>query len=72
MAEQNYDARIIPLDGQPHVSPRLRQWMGDSRGYWEGDTLVVETVHFNGKHDQIRPAAAEQRREPRAGRAVHR
>ena len=53
LAEQNYDARIIPLDGRPHVSPQLRQWMGDSRGYWEGDTLVVETVHFNGKHDQI-------------------
>ena len=53
LAEQNYDARIIPLDGRPHVSPRLRQWMGDSRGYWEGDTLVVETVNFNGKHDQI-------------------
>ena len=53
LAEQNYDARIIPLDGRSHVSPRLRQWMGDSRGYWEGDTLVVETVNFNGKHDQI-------------------
>ena len=53
LAEQNYDARIIPLDGRPHVSPRLRQWMGDSRAYWEGDTLVVETVNFNGKHDQI-------------------
>ena len=53
LAEQNYDARIVPLDGQPHVSPQVRQWMGDSRGYWDGDTLVVETVHFNGKHDQI-------------------
>ena len=53
LAEQNYDARIVPLDGRPHVSPRVRQWMGDSRAHWEGDTLVVETVHFNGKHDQI-------------------
>ena len=53
LAEQNYDARIIPLDGRPHVPSRLRQWMGDSRGRWEGDTLVVETVRFNGKHDQI-------------------
>ena len=53
LAEQNYDARIVPLDGRPHVSPRVRQWMGDSRGYWDGDTLVVETTHFNGKHDQI-------------------
>ena len=53
LAEQNHDARIVPLDGRPHVSPRIAQWMGDSRGYWDGDTLVVETVHFNGKHDQI-------------------
>ena len=53
LAEQNNDARIVPLDGRPHVSPKVRQWMGDSRGYWEGDTLVVETAHFNGKHDQI-------------------
>ena len=53
LAEQNYDARIIPLNGRPHVAPGIRQWMGDSRGYWEGDTLVVETVGFNGKHDQI-------------------
>ncbi len=53
LAEQNYDARIIPLDGRPHVAPGIRQWMGDSRGRWEGDTLVIETVHFNGKHDQI-------------------
>ena len=51
--EQNHDVRIVPLDGRPHVGPQIRQWMGDSRGRWEGDTLVVETIHFNGKHDQI-------------------
>ena len=51
--EQNHDVRIIPLDGRPHVGPNIEQWMGDSRGHWEGDTLVVETVQFNGKHDQI-------------------
>ena len=53
LAEQNADSRIIPLDGRPHVASGIRQWMGDSRGRWEGDTLVIETVHFNGKHDQI-------------------
>ncbi len=51
--EQNHDVRIIPLDGRPHVGSRIRQWMGDSRGHWEGETLVVETTQFNGKHDQV-------------------
>ena len=51
--EQNHDVRIVPLDGRPHVKPQIQQWMGDSRGRWEGDTLVVETIHFNGKHDQV-------------------
>jgi hypothetical protein len=47
IVEMIHDARIIPLDGRPH-SP-VRQWMGDSRGHWEGDTLVVETKNFNDK-----------------------
>ena len=53
LTEQNHDVRMVPLDGRPHVGPQIRQWMGDSRGHWEGQTLVVETIHFNGKHDQI-------------------
>jgi hypothetical protein len=44
-----HDVRIIPLDGRPHVSPQLRQWWGDSRGRWEGDTLVVEMTNFTDK-----------------------
>ena len=47
--EQNHDARIIPMDGRPRVAGAIRQWMGDSRGRWEGDTLVVETTNFNGR-----------------------
>ena len=39
-------ARIVPLDGQPHLPERIRQWIGDSRGRWEGGTLVVETTNF--------------------------
>ena len=39
-------SRIIPLDGRVHLAPHLRQWLGDSRGHWEGDTLVVETTNF--------------------------
>ena len=38
--------RIIPLDGRPHLPPAIRQWSGDSRGHWEGSTLVVETTNF--------------------------
>jgi hypothetical protein len=40
-----HDARIIPLDGRPHA-PGPRRWLGDSRGHWEGDTLVVDTINF--------------------------
>ena len=45
-AEKIHDARIIPLDGRPHTPPTLKSWLGNSRGRWDGDTLVVETNHF--------------------------
>ena len=45
--EMIHDARIIPLDGRPHISSAIRQWMGDPVGHWEGDTLVVDTTNFN-------------------------
>ena len=44
--EMNHNSRIVPLDGRPHLNPQLRQWVGDSRGHWQGDTLVVETTNF--------------------------
>jgi hypothetical protein len=49
LVEMNHDARVIPLDGPPHTSPAIAQWIGDSRGRFEGDTLVVETrnLKFN-------------------------
>ena len=47
--EQIHDARIIPMDGRPHLVQSVRQWLGDSRGRWEGNTLVVDTINFNGK-----------------------
>jgi hypothetical protein len=49
LTEMIHDARIIPLDGRPHLSPNIRQWMGDSRGHWEGNTLVVDTSNFSNK-----------------------
>jgi hypothetical protein len=51
--EMIHDARIIPLNGpagaRPHISQNIRQWFGDSRGRWEGNTLVVDTTNFTGK-----------------------
>ena len=44
--EMVHDARVVPLDGRDRVDPDIRQWRGHSRGYWDGDTLVVETVNF--------------------------
>ena len=50
--EMVHEARVIPLDGRPHG--RLRQWMGDARGHWEGETLVVETVNFPDLPNSLR------------------
>jgi hypothetical protein len=47
--EMIHDARVIPLDGRPHLPANVRPWLGDSRGRWEGDTLVVETTNFTDK-----------------------
>ena len=47
--EMVHDARIVPLDNRPHLPPHMRQWHGDSRGYWDGDTLVVETINLTNK-----------------------
>ncbi len=47
ISEAFHDARIIPIGDQPHVPAGIRQWNGDSRGRWEGDTLVVETTNFS-------------------------
>src|SRR5881628_1076942 len=44
--EMIHSARIIPLDGRPHLGKNLRQWLGDTRGHWEGNTLVIETSNF--------------------------
>ena len=49
VSEMMHETRIIPLDRRPHVGPGIAQWLGDSRGWWDGDTLVVETARFNGK-----------------------
>ena len=47
--EMVHNARFVPLDGRPHLPQDLRQWVGDSRGHWEGETLVVDTINFTDK-----------------------
>ena len=55
----NNDPRIVPLDGRPHLPSTIRQWSGDSRGHWEGETLVVNSnnfndkIHFNGSSEAL-------------------
>jgi hypothetical protein len=49
--EMIHDARIIPLDKRPHLSPKVTQWYGSARGYWEGDTLVVETRNIGANQE---------------------
>jgi hypothetical protein len=49
MNEMIHDARVVPMDGRPHLPSSIRRWLGDSRGRWEGDTLVVETTNFTDR-----------------------
>ena len=49
LMEMIHHARVVPLDGRPQLADDIRQWNGDSRGHWEGDTLVIETTNFTGK-----------------------
>jgi hypothetical protein len=51
LTEMFHDVRLIPVDGRDHVPPHVGQTLGDSRGRWEGDTLVVETTSFSDKSD---------------------
>jgi hypothetical protein len=56
--EMVHDARIVPLDGRAHLRPGLRQWKGDSRARWNGDTLVVETINFR-RETSLRGSTAD-------------
>ena len=49
MSEMIHEARVIPLDGRPHAAPQIQQWLGDSRGRWEGATLVIDTTNFHDR-----------------------
>jgi hypothetical protein len=49
VTEMMPDPRIVPLDGRPHLPGGVKQWLGDSRGHWDGNTLVIETTNFTGR-----------------------
>ena len=57
VAEMVHDVRVVPLDGRPHLPPAISQWLGSSRGRWEGNTLVVETTNFTPKIASFSPMA---------------
>ncbi len=47
--EMIHEARVVPMDGRPHAATNVRQWLGDPRGRWEGDTLVVDSTNFTDR-----------------------
>ena len=56
--EMIHEARVIPLDGRPHLGAAITQYMGDFRGRWEGHSLIVETTNFNGKTAATNPGTS--------------
>ena len=70
--EMIHDARIVPLDGRPHLDDGIRQWLGDSRGRWEGATLVVETTNFTSGRDMTRGVNIWRYIDPRGAVATSR
>jgi len=69
--EMIHEARIIPIDGRPHLPPHVRSWNGDSRGRWEGGTLVVDTTNYNDKGWIATAAAAGRIKGVRQTESLH-
>jgi hypothetical protein len=69
LVENIHDVRIIPLDGRPRLNENIRQWNGDSRGHWDGNTLVVETTNYSDKTELRFPSSRNTRAVERFTRA---
>ena len=65
LSEMIHNARIIPIDAGPHVDQKIRQWNGDPRGHWEGNTLVVESANFRAVDNQRGPGSRAPQTEKR-------
>jgi hypothetical protein len=71
LSEMIHEARVIPVDGRPHLPQSIRQWNGDSIGHWEGNVLVVDTKNFNGKGMVATSAATGRIRGIHESEALH-
>ena len=71
-AEMIHRARIIPVDGRAHVRDKIRQWEGDPRGRWEGNTLIVESTNFRNVRSMRGPTAVSRSRQTEKQRLVER
>jgi hypothetical protein len=69
--EMIHETRIIPIDGRPHLGSKIRQWNGDPRGHFEGNTLVVETTNYNNKGSIATSAATGRMRGIPQSDALH-
>ena len=72
LSEMIHNARIIPVGDSPHVDTDIRQWEGDPRGHWDGNTLVVESTNFRAVHNIRGPSAGIRSRQSEAQRIVER
>jgi hypothetical protein len=71
LSEMIHEARVIPVDGGPHLPQSVRQWNGDSRGRWEGGTLVIDTTNYNGKGSIATSAATGRIKGIHESEALH-
>jgi hypothetical protein len=71
LSEMIHEVRVIPVDGRPHLPQSVRQWNGDSRGHWEGSTLVVDTTNYNGKGTIATSAATARIKGIHESEALH-
>ncbi len=72
LSEMIHNARIIPVGDNPHVDSDIRQWEGDPRGHWEGNTLIIESTNFRAVHNIRGPSAGIRSRQSEAQRIVER